>query len=178
MHCGVALDLEGESNGSMGVDIVDFDNDGDFDLWAANYEFESFALYRNQDNGYFRHYSNQAGISRLGDLFVGFGTAFFDADLEGDEDVVVANGHVVKYPTGTPLLQIPLLLENVEVQGQAYFNKVKFIEKEFPGMHIIYHQHVGSYNRIQGFFMFLGKKFKGVFKEDNRGFGIYYDNPE
>ncbi|MCH2125804.1 MAG: CRTAC1 family protein [Pirellulaceae bacterium] len=128
---GVALDLEGESNGSMGVDIVDFDNDGDFDLWAANYEFESFALYRNQDNGYFRHYSNQAGISRLGDLFVGFGTAFFDADLDGDEDVVVANGHVVKYPTGTPLLQIPLLLENVEVQGQAYFNKVKFPDESY-----------------------------------------------
>jgi len=26
--------------------------------------------------------------------------------------------------------------------------------------------------------MFLGKNFKGNFKEENMGFGIYYDDPE
>ena len=66
----------------------------------------------------------------------------------------------------------------VFVYSLGYFKPVKFIEKEFPGMHVIYHQHVGSYQQIQGFFMFLGKKFKGNFKKSNMGFGIYYDDPD
>ena len=38
----------------------------------------------------------------------------------------------------------------------GYFKKIEFIEKEFPGMHIIYAEHVGDYNKIQGFFSWLG----------------------
>jgi len=60
----------------------------------------------------------------------------------------------------------------------GYFIKVEFIEKEFPGVHIIYYQHVGNYNKIQGFFMWLGAHFKGNFSPENMGFGIYYDDPK
>ena len=109
---GVARDDDGVPNGSMGVDLCDFNGDLLPDLWAANYERETFALYRNEGNNLFLHVSRPTGITALGGLFVGFGTAFTDADGDGDMDVLVANGHVIKYPKFTKRKQKPLLLIN------------------------------------------------------------------
>ncbi len=109
---GVSGDDVGIANGSMGVDVCDFNQDGKLDLWVANYAEEPFALYRSFGGGQFQHVSKSTGINALNGLFVGFGTAFADFDLDGDQDVVVANGHVMKYPPTTNVEQIPLLLRN------------------------------------------------------------------
>jgi hypothetical protein len=107
---GVAYDDQGLPNGSMGVDCCDFNGDGRPDLWVANYERESFALYRNEGRGQFLHVSRRHGITDLGGLFVGFGTACDDFDRDGRTDIAVANGHVIKYPDASPRKQQPLLL--------------------------------------------------------------------
>lgn len=109
---GVARDDAGTPNGSMGVDLCDYNNDGLPDLWCANYERESFALYKNVGQGQFLHVSQSSGITALGGLFVGFGTAFADIDRDGDEDVLISNGHVINFPKSAPLDQTPLLLMN------------------------------------------------------------------
>ncbi|MBM4001287.1 MAG: CRTAC1 family protein [Planctomycetes bacterium] len=109
---GVAVDDRGTPNGSMGVDLGDYNLDGRPDIWVANFEVESFALYRNDGNEQFLHVSRATGVTALGGLFVGFGTMFHDLDRDGDEDIVVANGHVVNHPRGAPVLQLPLLLVN------------------------------------------------------------------
>jgi len=107
---GVALDDRGVPNGSMGVDLCDFNRDGRPDLWVANYEREAFALYRNEGRGQFLHVSRRHGITALGGLFVGFGTVCADLDLDGRTDIVVANGHVIRFPDASPRRQLPLLL--------------------------------------------------------------------
>lgn len=109
---GVALDDAGVANGSMGVDLCDYNGDGLPDLWVANYEDESFALYRNEGQGMFLHVSKATGITALGGMFVGFGTFCADLDRDGDEDILVTNGHVLKYPLSLPVKQLPLALEN------------------------------------------------------------------
>jgi hypothetical protein len=109
---GVARDDLGVANGSMGVDVCDFNRDGRPDLWAANYERESFALYRNEGAGQFLHVSQSTGITALGGMYVGFGSVFVDLDGDGDEDVLIANGHVIKYPRAAPIRQTPLILIN------------------------------------------------------------------
>jgi hypothetical protein len=109
---GVAVDDRGTPNGSMGVDLADYNLDGRPDIWAANFEVESFALYRNDGNGQFLHVSRATGVTALGGLFVGFGTAFVDLDRDGDEDILINNGHVINYPRNAPFLQQPVLLVN------------------------------------------------------------------
>jgi hypothetical protein len=108
---GVALDDNGIPNASMGVDLCDYNGDGRPDLWVTNYEREAFALYRNEGDANFLHVSQRLGITDLGGLFVGFGTACEDFDSDGDQDIAVANGHVIHYPAYSPRRQLALLLE-------------------------------------------------------------------
>jgi len=119
---GVAVDDQAVANGSMGVDLGDFNGDGLPDLWVANYESEAFALYKNIGNGQFLYASRETGVSAIGDLFVGFGTQFGDFDSDGDEDIVVTNGHVIHRPQHTTVRQQPLVLENRSGQ----FTRLKF----------------------------------------------------
>lgn len=109
---GTALSAEGLSDGSMGVALGDYNLDGLPDLWVANFEHESFALYRNEGDCFFQHVSAATGVTAVGGLYVGWGTVFFDADRDGDEDLFAANGHVVRHPSNAPVRQKPLLFEN------------------------------------------------------------------
>lgn len=117
---GTAFGATGEAEGSMGVDVGDFNGDGLPDLWVANYENQSFALYRNEGNCSFQHVSGVTGITAVGAQSVGFGTTFVDFDLDGDEDLFATNGHVMYHSTNAPLRQRPLLFENRE--GRRYVN--------------------------------------------------------
>ena len=117
---GAALSDFGTSDGSMGVDLADFNLDGLPDLWVTNFEMESLGLYRNEGGFTFRHVSRAFGLRAVGLNFIAFGTVFFDMDRDGDEDVFVTNGHVNHYPVDSPRKQRPLLFENR--QGKRFEN--------------------------------------------------------
>ncbi len=128
---GAAVDERGLPNGSMGVAAADYDHDGWLDLWVANYERESFALYRNTGNAQFTHFSRRLGITVLGGSFVGFGTELCDFDSNGTPEIVVANGHVILHPTAAPYRQLPILMTVVNGRYQrqtfaaaSYFGSV------------------------------------------------------
>lgn len=119
---GVARDANGKAEGSMGVDLGDYDLDGLPDIWVSNFEQESFSLYRNDGAAQFVHVSQGTGITALGRLYVGFGTMFADVDRDGDEDFVVSNGHVINFPKAAPIRQEPLVLIN----ERGRFNRAVF----------------------------------------------------
>ncbi|MCR9202285.1 MAG: CRTAC1 family protein [Planctomycetaceae bacterium] len=109
---GACVSRRGTPDASMGIDVADFDGDLLPDLWAANFEQENFALYRNQGHMLFRHSSDMTGISAIGSKYVGWGSAMVDLDLDGDHEIAVCNGHVVKHPRHAPVKQSMILLEN------------------------------------------------------------------
>ena len=128
---GVAVDGHGVANGSMGLAVVDIENDLRPDLWVTNYENETFGLYQNSGNGNFLWASERAGVNALGTLFVGFGTTAGDFDLDGDEDLVVANGHVMRFPVRATVAQQPLLLANI-TRGGAESRDGRLVRQRFP----------------------------------------------
>ncbi|MBI3866568.1 MAG: CRTAC1 family protein [Planctomycetia bacterium] len=117
---GTSVNDRGDPDGSMGVQVFDYNLDGLPDLWVANYEDELSAVYRNLGNLQFRHVSRQTGIAAAGGLYVGWGTEAADFDCDGDEDLFVANGHAIRYPRRAPLKQRPLLFENL--RGERFAN--------------------------------------------------------
>jgi hypothetical protein len=120
---GAARDDRGTPNGSMGVDVGDPDGAGKPSLWVTNYENELHGLYRNdssQGRPHFQFRTSAAGIAAIGQRYVGWGTAFLDADRDGWEDLFVVNGHAIRYPTGdeSARKQRPVFLLN---QGGGKF---------------------------------------------------------
>jgi enediyne biosynthesis protein E4 len=120
MASGTARDDHGTPNGSMGIAIADFNGTGKPSIFVTNYENEMHALYINmcsKRNGRERilfNYGTQAvGIAAIGQIYVGFGTAFIDVDNDGWEDIFISNGHAIRFPTGrAKRAQTPLLLRN------------------------------------------------------------------
>jgi hypothetical protein len=128
---GVALDEEGKANGSMGIEVFDFNGDQLFDLFVSNFERENCALYQSQGSGLFLHMGQRAGISTMGTLNVCWGVAATDLDLDGDQDLVISNGHVFVNSGMSPRRQLPVVLENDREKN--VFRTSKFPSQSYCG---------------------------------------------
>jgi hypothetical protein len=125
---GSAYDDSGHPNGSMGVDAAAYDGTDRMSLFVTNYQSEIHGLYRNVSqsawwpweipSAQFVYTSRAAGIGAIGLNYVGFGTRFIDYDLDGNEDLFITNGHVIRFPTPQDLLlQRAVLLRNMRMPG-------------------------------------------------------------
>jgi hypothetical protein len=92
---GVAYDLHGDEQGSMGVDAGDYDNDGLFDLYVTSYQTQSATLYRNLGDDMFEDVTGMTGAGAGTVTGVTWGTGFVDFDNDGDRDIFVACGHLL-----------------------------------------------------------------------------------
>ncbi len=72
---------------SQGAAIGDYDNDGDFDLFVCNLAGDN-RLLQNDGKGFFLDATAAAGLA---DSAQSVGAVFFDADNDGDLDLMVAN---------------------------------------------------------------------------------------
>jgi hypothetical protein len=91
---GTAYNREGKSEAGMGVAVGDYNNDGAFDFFVTNFYLETNTLYHNEGNGFFLDRTTAAKLGKPSLAYLAWGTAFFDWDLDGDEDLFVANGHM------------------------------------------------------------------------------------
>jgi hypothetical protein len=95
MEAGVALSDSGTLLSGMGIGVGDYDNDGREDLFVTNFSKQGNSLYRNDGGGMFSNRTYASGIGTISLNWLGFGCAFLDDDLDGDLDLLVANGHVM-----------------------------------------------------------------------------------
>lgn len=93
---GASYSGAGVEQGSMGVGVGDYDNDGFLDIFVTNFEGEHNTLYRNLGSKGLSDVSFQSGVGQPSRPLVGWGTSFVDFDNDGWSDLLTANGHV--YP--------------------------------------------------------------------------------
>ena len=91
---GLALNAVGFAASGMGIQAVDFDDDGDLDVFVTHLRRQGNALYVQAARGHFRDEAARAGLFRPSLPFTGFGCGFADFDNDGDLDLYVANGRV------------------------------------------------------------------------------------
>src|SRR5438093_5506449 len=115
---GVALNAEGRAQAGMGVDAGDVDGDGWLDLVLTTFAHDTKTLYRNLGGGLFTDASQQAGLAAPTFEPMGWGTALFDADLDGKLDLFIANGHI--YPQ---VDEFPGLKETYKQKSQFFLNE-------------------------------------------------------
>ncbi len=91
---GMAFDENGVARGGMGIDAADYDGSGRQSLVIGNFDGEMVALYQNVGDMLFIDAAAPARIGRPTLSSLSFGAFFFDYDLDGDVDLLVANGHL------------------------------------------------------------------------------------
>jgi hypothetical protein len=114
---GAALDAQGQAQAGMGIASGDVDGDGAPDLFVTNFWKDASTLYRNLGDLVFEDVTRLRGLHGPTFLPLSWGTVLADLDLDGDEDLFVANGHIYPQadvaPTGeTSYAQTNQLFEN------------------------------------------------------------------
>ncbi len=124
---GVAFDSEGNARGAMGIDVACVRDDPRCACVAiGNFANEMTAFYVSAPNSLV--FSDQAVANGLGPstrLFLTFGVFFFDADLDGWDDVFHANGHleddIAKVQASQSYAQSPQLFWNAGPDSPTEF---------------------------------------------------------
>ncbi|MET0212974.1 MAG: CRTAC1 family protein [Vicinamibacterales bacterium] len=95
LQAGVALTADGRAQAGMGVSAGDYDRDGRLDIVKTNFDDDTTSLYHNLGDGSFEDATIAGGLG-VNTRYLGWGTGFFDFDLDTFPDILIVNGHV--YP--------------------------------------------------------------------------------
>ena len=114
---GTAYSEAGREEGSMGADFSDTDGNSSLDIVVTNFQDENASIYSQTQPGLFSEISDAVGVGRSSRARLKFGVDFFDADNDGDEDLLIANGHIEdnieQNSTSVTFAQQNSLFENV-----------------------------------------------------------------
>lgn len=94
LRSGIAFDDNGLARSAMGVDVADFENSGRLAIVISNFSHEMVSFYVQERKDFFFDRSGPSGVGPASLRLVKWGIFFFDYDLDGLEDLFVANGHV------------------------------------------------------------------------------------
>ncbi|MFT7464382.1 MAG: hypothetical protein ACI9EF_002738 [Pseudohongiellaceae bacterium] len=110
---GLSANAEGHSQATMGFAIGDVDGNGLPDVYSTNFSSDSNTLHLNVDGSFFDDRTARFGLGSPSRMSVGWAASFQDFDLDGDEDLLVFNGHVYSQAAestmDSPARQRPLL---------------------------------------------------------------------
>ncbi len=121
LQAGCALSDDGKPQAGMGVSAMDYDGDGQIDIFKTNFAGDTSSLYRNRGDGSFEDATFGAGLG-VNTRFLGWGCGFVDIDNDSWPDIFITNGHVypevVKLETEAGYRQRKIVYRN---QGNGRF---------------------------------------------------------
>jgi hypothetical protein len=125
VQAGVAFSDDGKARAGMGADSSDIDGSGRPSLLVTNFQNEMLGLYRLGKDGAFVDQGSRGELGKASRNSLGFGCFFFDPNLDGRLDLLVANGHidetVAGAKPGVTYAQAPQLFLN---EGEGRFRDV------------------------------------------------------
>lgn len=125
---GVAFSEDGVARAGMGADAADYDNSGLPSLVVTNFSNQMVGLYRNEGHGFFIDEAPQSAVGKSTRLTLGFGCFFFDFDLDGLLDLLVADGHIdesiTRVESSVSYAEAPHLFHN---EGKGKFRDIAAI---------------------------------------------------
>lgn len=134
---GVAYDGRGRLQGSMGIAAGHVQHNRMLDVFVTNYTRERnnyFSQSAQYPQSLFDDVSRLVNLAQISTGVAGWGAQFVDAELDGDSDLFVANGHLDEYTHAPEAKQRPHLFENL---GQRRYQLLptasKYLEREFFG---------------------------------------------
>lgn len=92
---GFAFNGDGQPTAAMGFALADVDGNGAIDCLRTNFDFEQNTLHLNDGAGKFSDRGARYGLGAPSFDRLGWAATFFDAECDGDLDLLVANGHVM-----------------------------------------------------------------------------------
>ncbi|NQV25868.1 MAG: VCBS repeat-containing protein [Rhodopirellula sp.] len=104
---GLAVNEDGRPEACMGIATGDADGDGKLDLFVTNFHNESNTLFLQNKGSQFDDATRKARLHDPSLKLLGFGTQFIDADLDGDLDLFVTNGHIDDYSESGERYRMP-----------------------------------------------------------------------
>jgi hypothetical protein len=114
---GLAYDMHGIGQGTMGVECGDYDNDGRLDFHMTSYQKQWAILYRNLGGGMFSDATYATGAGTGSFHLVEWGNGLIDFDNDGDRDLFTATGHlqdtIDRWDDTSPYETPNLVLENL-----------------------------------------------------------------
>ncbi len=124
---GLAVNRVGRPQANMGVALGDCDGDGSPELFVTHLVAETNVLYRKTGEKQYSDVTEGSGLGAASLDLTGFGTMFADVENDGDLDLLVVNGRIMRRgPRGAaqvPAHWIPYAEENQLYQndGSGHF---------------------------------------------------------
>lgn len=125
LFSGASVSGEGKAMGSMGVDMADYDRDGNLDLTVTTFAYQPIELHRNDGAGDFSDSTWAAKTGQPTFRWVKWGTGLVDLDNDGYLDLLVAAGHIytaIDTLPGEPAYREPFIL--FRNNGKGAFDEV------------------------------------------------------
>lgn len=121
LSSGIAYDENGLARAGMGVSVSDVTNAGQRSIAIGNFAGEPVSLYTQSGINTFIDRAGSTRLSKPTSKVLTFGVLFADFNLDGFDDLILANGHIEpdigRTREGWTFAQAPLLFLN-NSQGQ------------------------------------------------------------